>query len=93
MPGQFTWSVLQSTLDRVDLVSDEEMLSVMGWACSHLRIVLEPSGAASLAAAMKNGVGRVGVLLSGGNVESEMLRQAISLYEQRGGLVENRSSD
>ena len=93
VPGQFTWSVLQSTLDRVDLVSDEEMLRVMGWACSHLRIVLEPSGAASLAAAMKNGVGRVGVLLSGGNVESEMLRQAISLYEQRGGLVENRSSD
>ena len=82
IPGEFTWPILKSSLNSVELVSDDEMLWTMGWACSHLRMVLEPSGAASLVAAMRDGHGRVGVLLSGGNVESEILSLAISRFEK-----------
>ena len=45
----------------------------MAWALDELRLVLEPSGAASLAAALREGVGRCGVLLSGGNVDPSLL--------------------
>jgi threonine dehydratase len=47
----------------------------MRWALDELRLVLEPSGAASLAAALREGRGRCGVLLSGGNVDPELLAE------------------
>jgi threo-3-hydroxy-L-aspartate ammonia-lyase len=75
-PGALTWPLLQKHLARVELVSDEEMLGAMGFALRALRLVLEPSGAASLAAALRDGRGRCGVLLSGGNVEPALLAEA-----------------
>jgi threonine dehydratase len=75
-PGAVTFPVLQKHLARVELVSDEEMLDAMGFALRALRLVLEPSGAASLAAALREGRGRCGVLLSGGNVEPALLAEA-----------------
>jgi threonine dehydratase len=75
-PGAFTFPVLQKHLARVELVSDEEMLDAMAFALRALRLVLEPSGAASLAAALREGRGRCGVLLSGGNVEPTLFAEA-----------------
>lgn len=77
-PGEKTWPVVHKLVSRVELVSDQEMLDAMAWALNELRVVLEPSGAASLAAALREGQGRCGVLLSGGNVEPEVLQSAIS---------------
>jgi threonine dehydratase len=74
-------------------VTDEELLAAMGWALAQLRLVLEPSGAASLAVALREaetngspspsaesdaGVPRWGVLLSGGNVDRSLLARAIA---------------
>lgn len=75
-PGAFTWPVLQRHLARVELVSDEEMLDAMAWALRELRLALEPSGAAALALALREGRGRCGVLLSGGNAEPAQLAEA-----------------
>lgn len=72
-PGARTWPVLQKHVARVELVSDEELLEAMVWALRELRLVLEPSGAASLAAALREGQGCCGVLLSGGNVDPALL--------------------
>jgi threonine dehydratase len=81
-PGEQTWPVLQKHLARVELVSDREMLAAMAFALHTLRLVLEPSGAASLAVALREGRGRCGVLLSGGNVDPELLaRVASSSFE------------
>ncbi len=77
-PGEQTWPVIQKHVARVELGSDEELLDAMAWALRELRLVLEPSGAASLAAALREGQGRCGVLLSGGNVEPELLAQVAS---------------
>ena len=74
-PGAWTWTVLQVLLSRVELVSDAEMLDAMRFALHELRLVLEPSGAASLALALREGRGRCGVLLSGGNVDEALLEQ------------------
>ncbi|HXZ85460.1 MAG TPA: threonine/serine dehydratase [Myxococcota bacterium] len=75
-PGELTWPVLQKHLARVALVSDEELLDAMAFALRELRLVLEPSGAAALAAALREGRGRCGVLLSGGNAEPALLAEA-----------------
>jgi threo-3-hydroxy-L-aspartate ammonia-lyase len=75
-PGARTWPVLERHLSRVELVSDEELLDAMAFALRELRLVLEPSGAASLAAALREGRGRCGVLLSGGNAEPAALAEA-----------------
>ena len=74
-PGAWTWTVLKKLLSRVELVSDAEMLDAMRFALHQLRLVLEPSGAASLALALREGRGRCGVLLSGGNVDEALLAQ------------------
>lgn len=72
-PGRLTFPVLQRLVSRVELVSDEELLDAMAFALRELRLVLEPSGAASLALALREGRGRCGVLLSGGNVDHALL--------------------
>jgi threonine dehydratase len=74
-PGAFTFPILQQHVARVELVSDEELLEAMAWALHELRLVLEPSGAAALAVALREGRGRCGVILSGGNVDPGLLRE------------------
>jgi threonine dehydratase len=76
-PGATTWPVIQRAVARVALASDEALLDAMAWALGELRLVLEPSGAASLAAALAEADrgGRAGVLLSGGNVDPALLAE------------------
>lgn len=73
VPGEKTWPVLQHHVDRVVLVNDAAMRQAMQWALSELRIVLEPSGATALAAALREGRGRCGVICTGGNADPAVL--------------------
>jgi len=82
IPGAQTWPVLHRHVHRVALVRDSELRQAMKWAYQELRLVLEPSGAASLAAALREGRDRCGVILTGGNVDpalfAEIARRAAS---------------
>ena len=73
VPGSLTWPIMRSLVDRTTLVSDAEMEDAMAWALSELRVVLEPSGATALAAALRDGRGRVGVVCTGGNADPALL--------------------
>lgn len=84
-PGALTWPVLARHVHRIELVSDEEMLDAMAWALQELRTVLEPSGAASLALALREGRRRCGVLLSGGNLDPDRLVQLVNRTSSRRG--------
>jgi threonine dehydratase len=75
MPGERTWPIVQALVSRVETVTDEEIKDAMAFALHDLKIVLEPSGAAALACALREGKGRCGVILSGGNVESTLLAE------------------
>lgn len=79
--GPLTFRILSAHLAEVLLVDDDEVLAAMRFACERLKLVLEPSGAAALAALLKarhRFRGRqVGVLLSGGNVDPEILALAL----------------
>ena len=73
--GQLTWPILRDHLEGVITVSDDEVVEAMRLLLKHLGMVVEPSGAASLAAVLRpefrelEGIGRVGLILSGGNVD------------------------
>jgi threonine dehydratase len=74
--GEVPWSVLRRHLARSEVVSDAEMEEAMAFALHALRVVLEPSGATALALALREGEGRCGVLLSGGNADPGLLARA-----------------
>jgi len=85
-PGRHPFEVLQQRLAGVVTVSDEEIVAAMVLAAQHLDAVLEPSGACALAALLAGAAdvrGRVGVVLSGGNVDPERYRALVSPVSPR----------
>lgn len=78
-PGVHTWAVNQRLVSEVVTVSDDEIVDAMAWAFEHLHVVVEPSGAVGIAAVLTGRVtgGRVGVVLSGGNVGLDMFATLI----------------
>jgi len=79
-PGELTWQVNSRLLDAVETVEDDEVVDAMRFAFERLKLVLEPSGAASLAAVLHRGVarGRTGVVLSGGNVAADRFAELVA---------------
>lgn len=76
-PGELTFPVLLKNVARIEVVSDDEILDAMAFALVRLHLVIEPSGAAALAAALRTGKGRCGVVLSGGNADPPMIARAL----------------
>ena len=76
-PGELTFPVVQRLVERVLLVSDEQLKATVKFLLSRLKILVEPSGAAAAAAVLFGklpaGIRSVGVVLSGGNVDLEEL--------------------
>ncbi len=73
-PGELTFAINRTLLDAVVAVSDSELVAAMRFAFERLKLVVEPGGAAALAALLAQRVeriegSRVGVILSGGNVD------------------------
>lgn len=85
IPGERTFPVLKKYVSRIETVLDEEMLDAIVFALTELRLVLEPSGAAALAVALREGVGRCGVLLSGGNLDPALLARLTARGTGAGG--------
>lgn len=76
--GPINWAIVQNLVDDVVVVSEEEVVAAMRLCIERMKVVVEPSGAAGLAAvlAMKGrpefeGLKKVGVLLCGGNLDLE----------------------
>ncbi|WP_340374297.1 threo-3-hydroxy-L-aspartate ammonia-lyase [Streptomyces sp. SS7] len=73
-PGELTFPVNRRLVDEIALVSDEEIRAAMRFAFERLKIVVEPSGATPLAALLAGRTGvpgrRVGVIVSGGNIDT-----------------------
>lgn len=79
-PGDVTFPITKRLVDEITLVSDDELRAAMRFAVDRLKIVLEPSGAAGLAALLAGRVQapRIGVILSGGNVGAARLAGLLS---------------
>lgn len=76
-PGEHNFPIIQRLVDQVVLVSESEIGDATRYLMSRLKLVVEPSGAVGAAAVLAGkaaaGAGRVGVILSGGNVDFETL--------------------
>lgn len=76
--GKLTFPVLQRHLEKILLVSEAEIRATMRFVLERLKILIEPSGAVALAAVffgmLPREIGSAGVIISGGNVDFDLLR-------------------
>jgi len=77
--GSLTWPILRDHLEAMITVTEEEIVAAMRLVFSRAKLVIEPSAAVAVAAALsddfrdRDGIDRVGVVLSGGNVDLDRL--------------------
>jgi len=74
-PGELTFPIVRRLVEGILLVSDDELRATAKFLLLQLKILVEPSGAAAAAAVLcgklPRGIGSVGVVISGGNVDFE----------------------
>jgi threonine dehydratase len=85
MPGAITFAINRRELAGALAVDDAAVREAMALAARHLKLVLEPSGAAALAAVLRQPPQEracVGVILSGGNVDPELLASTLAAHAE-----------
>ncbi|HEV7473322.1 MAG TPA: threonine/serine dehydratase [Pyrinomonadaceae bacterium] len=78
-PGTLTFPILQKTAEDVLTVSDEEIIETIKFFLFRMKLLVEPSGAAAAAAVFTGKLPpdtkRVGVIISGGNIDAALLSE------------------
>ena len=80
LPGEITFAINRRELKGAVTVDDGAVRAAMALAMRHLKVVVEPSGAAALAAVLASphrDRRAVGVILSGGNVDPALLADVL----------------
>jgi threonine dehydratase len=81
-PGVLTFPVLQRNAEDVLLVSDDEIVEALRFLLFRTKILVEPTGAVGAAAVLyqkiPRDIKRIGVILSGGNIDPEMLARLLT---------------
>ncbi len=71
--GSITFELILSNVDQIATVSEESIVAAMRMIWERMKIIIEPSSAVPLAAILENKVDvkgqKVGIILSGGNVD------------------------
>lgn len=71
--GSLTFSIILNEVDQIATVSEESIVAAMRMIWERMKIIIEPSSAVPLAAILENKVDvkgqKVGIILSGGNVD------------------------
>ncbi|APF89875.1 threo-3-hydroxy-L-aspartate ammonia-lyase (plasmid) [Ralstonia solanacearum] len=71
--GHYTFAVIRALVDDIATVSDADLVDTMRFFAGRMKIVVEPTGCLAAAAALRQRVEvrgkRVGVIISGGNVD------------------------
>jgi threonine dehydratase len=76
-PGELTFPVVRQLVERIVLVSEDEIRAALKFVLLRMKILVEPSGAVPIAAVLFHklppDIQSVGVVISGGNVDFEDL--------------------
>jgi threonine dehydratase len=76
-PGELTFPVVQRFVEDILLVSDDDVRDAMNYVLTRMKLVIEPSGAVPIAALMRGLIPpryrKVGVIVTGGNMDIEQL--------------------
>jgi threonine dehydratase len=78
--GRITFPMIQELVDDLQTVSETAIAEAVRIFFHRMKIVVEPSGALGLAALLDGafkGAGRVGVVISGGNIDGEMMSRIL----------------
>ncbi|HWD39544.1 MAG TPA: threonine/serine dehydratase [Fimbriimonas sp.] len=82
-PGTLTFPIVQQLVDEILTVSDGDILLAMRFLLERQKVLVEPSGAVGLAALFRHHHQfqgrRTGIVLTGGNVDMEVIHRAISI--------------
>ena len=82
--GEITFPLVLKYVNDMLTVTDEELLRTMFWLWERMKLVVEPTGALAACAVLQKKLNlekrRVGVILSGGNVD---LRWAAAKMQER----------
>jgi threonine dehydratase len=80
--GEHTFNVIQRHVDDIVTVSDAQLVATMKFFAERMKMVVEPTGCLAAAAALHGVVPiqgkRVGILISGGNVDLAMFAKLIA---------------
>ncbi len=83
-PGEITWAINSQTVEDYLLVSEAEIAYAVSFAFRYLKLVVEPGGAAALAAVLANKLDfsgeTVGLILSGGNIDRQTLDRCLQQF-------------
>ncbi|WP_432283416.1 threo-3-hydroxy-L-aspartate ammonia-lyase [Aminobacter sp. BA135] len=75
--GDHNFPILQAKVDGIVTVSDAQLVATMRFFAERMKLIVEPTGCLAAAAALNGVVGcagkRVGIVLSGGNVDLKAL--------------------
>jgi threonine dehydratase len=78
-PGELTFPIVRELAEDIVLVTENEIRAALKLLLTRMKILVEPSGAVPAAAVLFGklpaGIGRVGIVLSGGNVDFETLAE------------------
>jgi threonine dehydratase len=81
-PGVIPFALFKATRAGAVAVPDAALIDAVGYAVRHLKLVVEPGGAAGLAAVVSgafNANGRtIAIVLSGGNIDPETLTRCLN---------------
>ena len=76
-PGELTFAIIRALVSDVLTVSDAQLIDAMRFFVARMKIVVEPTGCLAAAAVFNQLIDlrgkRVGVILSGGNVDPQAL--------------------
>ena len=77
--GQLTFPIIQRLVDDIIEVSDAELVDSMRFFAERMKIIVEPTGCLSFAAARKTkpAGSRIGIFVSGGNVDLARFAQLL----------------
>ncbi len=82
IPGKLTFPIVQKLADDVLTVSDDEIIETLRFMLFRMKILVETSGVTAAAAVMFKKLPvdtkRVGVILSGGNIDPDLLQSVIN---------------
>lgn len=83
-PGDLTFPIMQRLVRGGFSLSDDEIAETLAWAFKYLKLVIEPGGAAALAAVyhrkLKADGRTIGLTLSGGNVDPDLFAAILARF-------------
>ncbi|NQV30282.1 MAG: threo-3-hydroxy-L-aspartate ammonia-lyase [Candidatus Marinimicrobia bacterium] len=79
--GDLTFPLILANVDAMATVTEASIIQAVQYLFNRLKIVVEPSGVLGLASLMQGSVkarGRIGIILSGGNVDADVMARILA---------------